>query len=503
LKKRLLFYVDGAFINFFIAKTIKEQIDCEVYVISVTNTDEAKQFFKEQNLLKIDGLWYYPDHIPDNRIEPNIEYLKKIEEQYGLNFWKIASYDRKFYPKFNKFYKFSRNEILLIFEQATKFFEYVIDKVKPDFFIVNSYYAHDDVLFYEICKAKGINPLVLFSSRLGTRCLISKKYDKMEDTSHFKNIKYKTFEDLQKFLSNNDTFKLAEKLGEAYSEISASKIEKLKALIRFIFVKNNFGNHYNNYGKSKLNVLFRGTAIQFLIKKKLNEKFINKNFKKNIVDSKFVFFPLHFEPERSMLVGAPFYPDQIEIIRKIAKSMPIEYKVYVKEHPAMIVAGWRSKSFYKELLKIPNIRLIYPLVNPIELYKKCSLVLTINGTSSLEANIYEKPSILFGSNYFSEVPSIIKVHEIQQLPKIIQKALTTVVDPKEVSSFITKLEHYSFEFYYDGIARAFMNEFSYPGYLQPPKYPIDNMKNFYLNHKEEFELVAKEFIKNIKKELMI
>src|SRR3970282_2453752 len=108
--------------------------------------------------------------------------------------------------------------------------------------------------------------------------------------------------------------------------------------------------------------LLKGTAVNFFIKKKLYKKFVNKNFTKNIIDSKFVFFALHFEPERSMLVGAPFYPDQLEIIRKIAKSVPIEYKVYVKEHSAMIVAGWRSKLFYKKLFTIPKIRQISPLV---------------------------------------------------------------------------------------------------------------------------------------------
>ena len=45
-----------------------------------------------------------------------------------------------------------------------------------------------------------------------------------------------------------------------------------------------------------------------------------------------------------------FYTNQIEIIRHIAKSLPIGYKLCVKEHPAMNTRGWRSVSDYKEIM---------------------------------------------------------------------------------------------------------------------------------------------------------
>ena len=498
MKKKILFYFDSVFLNFFIAKAMKEQIDCEVYGISIANSDNAKQFFNSQDLLKIEELSFYTDHLSNPKKEPDIEYLKKIEDKYDLNLWNIVYSDRRFYPQFNKFYKFTRQEILLILEQAIKFFESVINRVKPDFFIVTGNYALEDILLYELCKAKGIIPFVIFTSRVGYRHLVSKKYDILEDSSHFQNIKYKTFQNLQTFLSKNNMYKRVEQI-----EIitPATKIEKFNALMKFLFLENTFINHYSNYGKTKWKTLLKGTAVNFFIKKKLYKKFVNKNFTKNIIDSKFVFFALHFEPERSMLVGAPFYPDQLEIIRKIAKSVPIEYKVYVKEHPQMLLSGWRSKSFYKEILKIPNARLIHPTVHPNEIYKKSSLVISINGTSSLEANIYGKPSIIFCDNSFSEIPSIIQIREIEELPEKIKLVLNTTVEPEQVGSYITKLEHYSFDWDLDGMAKNLMIKFPYPGYLQHPKYPLVEMKNFYRDHKELFKIAANEFCKNIEKEI--
>ena len=77
-------------------------------------------------------------------------------------------------------------------------------------------------------------------------------------------------------------------------------------------------------------------------------------------NEKFIYYPLHIEQERSLLIAAPYYTNQIEIIRSIAKSLPIDYKLYVKEHPSQANRNWRDISDYKEIINIPNVRLIHP-----------------------------------------------------------------------------------------------------------------------------------------------
>ena len=62
----------------------------------------------------------------------------------------------------------------------------------------------------------------------------------------------------------------------------------------------------------------------------------------------FIFFPLHLEQEMSLLIQAPFYTNQLEIIKNLVKSLPIGYELYVKEHPLMYVRSWRKISIYKE-----------------------------------------------------------------------------------------------------------------------------------------------------------
>ena len=51
---------------------------------------------------------------------------------------------------------------------------------------------------------------------------------------------------------------------------------------------------------------------------------MEKNLSKNIEnDSPFIYFPLHQEQERILLLGAPFHLNQFDIVQIIAKSLPI------------------------------------------------------------------------------------------------------------------------------------------------------------------------------------
>lgn len=75
--------------------------------------------------------------------------------------------------------------------------------------------------------------------------------------------------------------------------------------------------------------------------------FINKNFHQDITDKKIIYFPLQVEPDRNLLLGAPDFTDQINSVIQIAKSLPVGYKLYVKEHPGQN-RTWREISYYKK-----------------------------------------------------------------------------------------------------------------------------------------------------------
>ena len=89
--------------------------------------------------------------------------------------------------------------------------------------------------------------------------------------------------------------------------------------------------------------------------------------------------------ERHLLIDSPFYTNQIEVIRHVAKSLPIEYLLYVKENPSNVTRDWRDISQYKEIMNIPNVKLIHPNFSNIELLSNCDLVISIAFTFCFNA----------------------------------------------------------------------------------------------------------------------
>lgn len=125
---------------------------------------------------------------------------------------------------------------------------------------------------------------------------------------------------------------------------------------------------------------------------------------------KFVYFPLHFQPEASTLVCAPKYEKQLTFIDACAKSLPADTKLYIKEHPNML--GARAIGFYEELKSMPNVVLVDPWENSKELIKHCEAVMTLTGTVGFEAMLLRKPVFLFGNIIYETAPGVVKVDEM-------------------------------------------------------------------------------------------
>ena len=156
-----------------------------------------------------------------------------------------------------------------------------------------------------------------------------------------------------------------------------------------------------------------------------------------------MYFPLNINEEASLLHYAPYYTNQVEVIRHIAKSIPIDYVLYVKEHIASGLRGWNDIKYYKEITDIPNVQFIHPQFDNDVLIKNSQLIISIRGTSTLKAVKYGKPTITFGKQPYQIIPSVFGVDSIDSLPELIQKALMCKTNPSDYEIF----EDY---FYKDG-----------------------------------------------------
>ena len=130
----------------------------------------------------------------------------------------------------------------------------------------------------------------------------------------------------------------------------------------------------------------------------------------------YVIVPLTVNPEASTTILAPDFVDSLAVVEKISVRVPLHFKVYVTEHPAML--GRRPSGFYDQLESIPNVYVRGPLESNDELIAGAASVILVSGTNGLEALAKGVHTVLLGRSFYSEVgiatfmPSLDDLHEI-------------------------------------------------------------------------------------------
>lgn len=503
MKDKILFWIDFGFVHFGIANAMQKQQESELYAIIDVN-DKAKKFFQTQSIVNFQNTWYYLDQVKTPWESPDIEYLKNFEKKYQIDIWKIAYGDRVFF-KFNKFYKFSHDEILSIMEKECKFFEKVLDECNPDYLILSITNAHNTYLLDQMCKSKHIPVLMLNPTRFGNKLLISEEFDKIDNLDKKLTDIDKTkseYNDLKKYFQTNDTSKVVKKSRSQGFESNLTN--RYKAMLKFFFspINESYKNRFSYYGRTKMKLIKEKIKRRILLKTR--QSFLNKNCLLKIEDNTpFVYFPMHLDPERVLLIDTPYFDDQIYVITSIAKSLPVGYKLYVKEHPWMKIGSstsgpWRPTSFYKQIIELPNVEFLHPSLTRDEILPKCSMVVTIAGTTGIEAAFFHKPTIVIKDSDYPLIPSVHKLNKIDELPFLIRKLLSEEQN-YDVSKYLQLYDSNTFVADLIQIGTDFSYKFGFKGPNIDGELPIKDVEEFLLKHKSDFEIVADAHIKKINK----
>jgi hypothetical protein len=495
-KDRLL-YTISSHTDFCIAKCLRELSDCDLYGYFDTNFVNDK-FPKEQKMLDFIKTWNYEDNvIIKERSEIDLKYLRNFENQYDINLWLIAFAERAFY-KYNNYYKYTENEILSILEQECKFFERMLDEINPDFFIVGHQSPHDNFLLEKLCNARGITILKLVLTGLGNRTEITtNKKIFSTKTEHNAELKNEIdFQEPKDFLKKFDYTKQIKDYVYDLKKINRKK--QFKEIVKF-FLLPQFNSHkiYTTYGRTKFKTL--RLSIKIAIEKRKIKKFVKHHSIYNIEKSTpFVYFPLHSEPEKALLIDSPYYLNQIELINQIAKSLPVGFKLLVKDHPETKIQG-RSVSFYKNITNLPNVKLINPFVSRDKILSQSSLVITIAGTTGLEASFFEKPVIVLSDTDYSHLSSVYRLKSLEDLPQIINSSLKSTVSISELKEYANNIYQNSFDYNPMTIKSDVIERFFVKGLeLIPKGNSNQEMKSFFQDNKSIFNKLALEYLKKIK-----
>lgn len=148
---------------------------------------------------------------------------------------------------------------------------------------------------------------------------------------------------------------------------------------------------------------------QFLKQFKRPHKFINqlvvynqlrKHIEKVSLNSKYVVFFLHYQPERTTLPEGYGFHDQLYAIQLLRMALDERITLLIKEHPSMFTNQCEPKArnakFYKWISKLPNVKMVSLDEDTFALIDNSLFVSTITGTVGLQAYIRKKPVVYFG-----------------------------------------------------------------------------------------------------------
>jgi len=492
MKKNLLFWIDQSLIHFGLAKFLQENFDCDMFSIFEI-TEKPKKFFQNQNIVNFKKIWFLHDYLL-NKNTLDIEYLRQVEKKYAINLHLIALNDRIF-NELNNHYNFSHDEILLILQNEIRLFEKILDETNPDFIIMPVSHQQHNHIFQEICKSRKIKILMIVSSRVGID----------DDKKGYSSRRYCIYDDLDPYLplskeiSTNLSNIEQHTFKKTYDyKFQSSNKEYLKAALKFLVTSDeNIKTHYTYLGRQKIKVIFKMAAYE--LRKKHRYNFMNKNLSTKAPKDKkkYAFFPLHQEMERALLIGAPFYINQFNHIKHIANSLPVGYKLIVKDHPSMEIRGWRSVNEMKNIMKLPNVILLHPSSNSDEIINNSDLVLSIKGSAGIEAILKKKPSIIFAKVGMYKLSNLLLVSSILELPNVIKQALNEKIDDEEIELYKKSVYNNTFDFPYYELQTGFEEQFKRGGYYANTEIEFTKMKEFLIKHEDEFSFLAKKFIEKM------
>jgi hypothetical protein len=245
---------------------------------------------------------------------------------------------------------------------------------------------------------------------------------------------------------------------------------------RIFYIIKNFYREINTYQPIDINpkhgfgyrvTSFLDRAYSFYVMEISKERKNRKNYILNLrkryekltsnvrLSDNYVFFPLHYQPERTSLPEGLFYEDQLMILNLLEKTLPENYMIYVKEHktqfyPFMEGHQGRWKYFYETCLKSERVKLIDVDQEPFGLIDSSKAVVTITGTVGLESLIRKKKVIVFGRAWYRSFNGVLDCSEAfdaAQLIAFLEKEIDIqVVDELkeivDVSSCLAELPEY-------------------------------------------------------------
>lgn len=167
----------------------------------------------------------------------------------------------------------------------------------------------------------------------------------------------------------------------------------------------------------------------------------------------YVIFFLHYQPEQTTCPSGDVFVDQRLCVELLLKSLPIDYKVYVKEHPSqfnryLIGHSGRMRDLYDDLAKNDRVKLMPIEENSFELIQHSKAVCTVTGTVGWEAMARQKPVIVFGVCWYENYSGVLRIKDEDSAKRIHHFIETYQYDEQSLLAYLASIGKNTHKAYY-------------------------------------------------------
>ena len=120
---------------------------------------------------------------------------------------------------------------------------------------------------------------------------------------------------------------------------------------------------------------------------------------------KYVYFPLHLEPELNTAILGGDFANQLDAIVAMHELLAPGWILLLKENPKQ---GYmhRGAPYWRRLSQLSAVRFAAPNLESSRLIAGAQLIATITGTAGYESLLAGKPCLVFGAAWYAELPGV-------------------------------------------------------------------------------------------------
>ncbi|OGG69219.1 hypothetical protein A3F27_01600 [Candidatus Kaiserbacteria bacterium RIFCSPHIGHO2_12_FULL_53_13] len=171
----------------------------------------------------------------------------------------------------------------------------------------------------------------------------------------------------------------------------------------------------------------------------------------------YVYVPIHYQPELTTSPQGSVYVDQILMMKTLSAALPVDWELYIKEHPAQWMAhggnftSYRYRGIYEEMARLRNVRLVPVTTNTFTLIDNAKAIATATGTAAMEAILRGKNALIFGYPWFMHAPGMFRVSCVEDCRKAFARIMEEKrADEQDILNYLKVVEEVSFRGYTAG-----------------------------------------------------